>query len=209
MRIHRHRRYQRPTEDIRAFRVNERIRVPEVRVIDEQGENLGVMPLAQAIATARERGFDVIEVGPKAQPPVVRFLNYKQFKYEQDKLAKQQKARAKRVEVKGIRLSLRIGEHDRQMRLDKAKEFFSEGHRVAIEIILRGRERQHGQLAREIIQKFANALRSDHDITIDQPLTVQGGRYALVVGGKLREEGAQAKKQQDEEEDLDGEEAAE
>lgn len=190
MRIHRHRRFQRPPENFQIFRVNERIRVPEVRVIDEQGENLGVMLTAQALTMARERDLDLIEVAPKAQPPVARFLNYKQFKYEQEKVAKQQKARAKRVEVKGIRLSLRIGEHDRQLRLAKAKEFFSDGHRISVEIILRGRERQHGGLAREIIEKFINDLRADHEITVDQPLSVQGGRFALVVGGRMRQKEA-------------------
>ncbi|MBI4142678.1 translation initiation factor IF-3 [Candidatus Uhrbacteria bacterium] len=206
MRIHRHRRYQRQTEDPHAFRWNEKIRVPELRIIDEKGESIGVMPTASALAMARERGLDLIEVAPKAQPPVAKFLSYKSYKYEQEKAARQQKAHAKRVEVKGIRLSLRIGEHDRNLRIEKAKEFFAEGNRIAVEIILRGRERQHGMLAREIIQKFVNELRKDHDLAIDQPLTVQGGRFSLVVGGKLREAGAQAKRDKDAELDEETEE---
>lgn len=206
MRIHRHRRFQRERQqEMIAFKYNERIRVPEVRIIDEQGENIGVLPIAQALTMARERGLDLIEVAPKAQPPVCRFLNYKQFKYEQEKIARAQKAHAKRVEVKGIRLSLRIGEHDRQLRLDKAKEFFAEGHRVAIEIILRGRERQHGQLARDIIFKFATDLKKDHEITVDQPITVQGGRYALVVGGKARAADAIARQKDELDSDEDEE----
>lgn len=204
MRIHRHRRFQREREAERqAFAVNERIRAPEVRIIDEKGENVGVLPIVEAVALAQERGFDLIEVGPKAQPPVCRLLNFKQFKYEQEKARRSQKAHAKRVEVKGIRLSLRIGEHDRDLRLDKAKEFFGDGHRVSVEIILRGRERQHGFLAREIIQKFVMDLRRDHEIAVDQPLTVQGGRYALVVGGKAKvaAEGRQEPKKEDEEDE--------
>ncbi len=198
MRIHRHRRFQREVERERQlFRVNERIRVPEVQVIDEQGENLGALPTAQALATARERGFDLIEVNPKAQPPICKFLDAKQFKYEQEKARRLQKAHAKKVEVKGVRLSLRIGEHDRTMRLEKAKEFFDEGNRVAVEIILRGRERAHGAMAREVIQKFVNDLRSDYQLSIDQPLSVQGGRFSLVVGG--RKHGTEGKQEAEEE----------
>ena len=211
MRIHRHRRFQRQAEiERQAFRVNERIRVPDVRIIDEKGENLGTMPIAQALATARERGYDLIEVGPKAQPPVCRFLDYKQFKYEQEKARRLQKAHAKKVEVKGVRLSLRIGEHDRQLRLKKAKEFFAEGNRVAIEIILRGRERAYGAMAREVIQKFVQDLRLDHEISIDQPLAVQGGRFSLVVGGKLKGSETDAnKEEEDDEEELDSAESEE
>lgn len=204
MRIHRHRRFQREIERERQlFRVNERIRVPEVRIVDEQGENLGIMPTDQALATARERGFDLIEVNPKAQPPICKFLDYKQFKYEQEKARRLQKAHAKRVEVKGVRLSLRIGEHDRNMRLDKAKEFFGEGNRVAVEIILRGRERAHGAMAREVIQKFVDDLRQNHDISIDQPLSVQGGRFSLVVGGKPKGTAVSTPTEDEGEEELD------
>ncbi|MBI4434195.1 translation initiation factor IF-3 [Candidatus Uhrbacteria bacterium] len=199
MRIHRHRRFQREVERERQlFRVNERIRVPEVQVIDEQGENLGALPTAQALATARERGFDLIEVNPKAQPPICKFLDYKQFKYEQEKARRLQKAHAKKVEVKGVRLSLRIGEHDRNLRLEKAKEFFDEGNRVAVEIILRGRERAHGAMARDVIQQFVNDLRADYQISLDQPLSVQGGRFSLVVGG--RKQGTEGKKEAEAEE---------
>lgn len=210
MRIHRHRRFQREIERERQlFRFNERIRVPEVRVIDEQGENLGVLPTPQALATARERGLDLIEVNPKAQPPICRFLDYKQFKYEQEKARRLQKAHAKKVEVKGVRLSLRIGEHDRDLRLEKAKEFFTEGNRVAVEIILRGRERAYGGTAREVIQKFVNDLRQDYEISVDQPLSVQGGRFSLVVGGKKKGEGRNEEKGEEDEEALDsGEENA-
>ncbi|MDO8621958.1 MAG: translation initiation factor IF-3 [bacterium] len=211
MRIHRHRRFQRQAElERQAFRVNERIRVPEVRVIDDQGENLGVLATDVAIATARERGLDLIEVNPKAQPPICKFLNYKQFKYEQEKARRLKKAHAKKVEVKGVRLSLRIGEHDRDLRLKKAAEFFDEGNRVAVEIILRGRERTHGAMAREVIQKFVVDLRKDYEISVDQPLSVQGGRFSLVLGGKKH--GTEGKKKEEEEddeedEDEDGEDA--
>ncbi|MBI4433159.1 translation initiation factor IF-3 [Candidatus Uhrbacteria bacterium] len=200
MRIHRHRRFKRQLEiERQTFRANERIRIPEVRVVDDQGENLGTMPTAQALTMARERGLDLVEVAPKAQPPVCRFIDFKQFRYEQEKIRRQQKTRAKKVEVKGVRLSLRIGEHDRQLRLRQAKGFFDEGNRVAVEIILRGRERQYGNLAREVIMKFVDDLKLEYDITIDQPLSVQGGRFSLAIGGKKH--GTPDAPETDEEED--------
>ena len=209
MRIHRHRRFQREAAiERQQFRANEAIRVPEVRVVDDEGENLGTMPTPQAIATAKERGLDLVEVAPKAQPPVCRIIDFKQFRDEQEKLRRQQRAHAKKVEVKGVRLSLRIGEHDRNIRLAKAKEFFGEGNRVAVEVILRGRERQYRDLARQVIMLFVSDLRKEYDISIDQPLTVQGGRHALVLGGKLKgTEGATAKK--DEEDDFEDDDDAE
>ena len=206
MRIHRHRRFQRQAEiERQLIRVNERIRVPEVRVIDEQGESIGEMPTERAIALARERGYDLIEVNPKAQPPICRLLDYKQFKYEQEKARRLQKAHAKKVEVKGIRLSLRIGEHDRNLRLEKAREFFDEGNRVAVEIILRGRERAYGAMARDVIQKFVEDLRRDHDLSIDQPLSVQGGRFSLVVGGRKQGTEGKLEAEEEDEEELDSE----
>lgn len=188
MRIHRHRRFQRQAQiERQQFRANDRIRIPEVRVIDEQGEHLGTMKTEAARALATERGYDLVEVNPSAQPPVCRFLDFKQFRYEQEKARKAQKAHAKKVEVKGIRLSLRIGEHDRQQRLRQAKQFFDEGNKVSIDIILRGRERQYRDLTRDVIMQFVHDLKTDFDVTVDQPLSVQGGRNSLVIGGKRKE----------------------
>lgn len=193
MRIHRHRRFQREIRrEQTMIRANDRIHVPEVLVIDEQGENIGAMPTAQAIALAKERGLDLIEVNPAAQPPVCKFLNLKQHKYEQEKAQRAQKAHAKRVEVKGVRLSLRIGEHDRDHRRTQAQKFLDDGNRIAVEIILRGRERAYRDQARQIILAFVDDLKREYDITVDQPLSVQGGRHALVVGGRRKETTTQA-----------------
>ncbi|MDO8425603.1 MAG: translation initiation factor IF-3 [bacterium] len=202
MRIHRHRRFQRQELiERQTFRANDRIRVPEVRVVDEEGSNMGVLTIEQALATAKERGFDLVEVNPSAQPPVCRFLDFKQFRYEQEKQRKAQKANAKRVEVKGVRLSLRIGEHDRQARMKQAKRFFDQGNKVSVDIILRGRERRFHAQVREVIMAFVEDMKKEYDITIDQPLSIQGGRNSLVIGGK-RKEGGTGSPQEEEEEEM-------
>jgi translation initiation factor IF-3 len=187
VRIHRHRRFKRQAQIERTlFRANERIRVPEVRVVDDEGENLGTMTPEVALEMARERGLDLVEVGPKAKPPVCRFLDFKQFRYEQEKARKLQRVHAKKVEVKGIRLSLRIGDHDKQQRLRKAKQFLDEGNRVSVDLILRGRERQYRALAREQIVSFVEDLKKDYDISAE-PFSAQGGRNSLVVWGKSKQ----------------------
>jgi len=182
MRISRYRRFQKPVEP--QFKANEHIKSLEVRVIDENAKNIGVLPTGEALALAKERGFDLVEVMPNAEPPIAKFLDYGQFKYEKEKEARKQKAHAHKVEVKGIRLSIRIGEHDRDVRRDKAKEFLEEGDRVQVEIILRGRERQFVDLARQVIDRFVSDLDAAVGIKIDQPFSRQGGRLTVVVAKK-------------------------
>lgn len=183
MRISRHRRFRPRDEQIiqHKYRVNHFINVPELRVIDENGENLGVISTSKALALAEERGFDLVEVNPVAAPPIAKILNYGQFKYEKEKELKKQKSRSKEVEVKGIRLSNRIGAHDKDIRLKQASEFLQEGNKVKIEIILKGRERQFAHIANEVILKFVEAVKLVTPCQIEQPLSRQGGKISLVI----------------------------
>lgn len=182
MRISRYRKFQKPVEP--QYRANEHIRALEVRVIDENGKNVGVISTAEALSLARERGFDLVEVMPNAEPPIAKLLDWGQFKYEKEKEARKQKAHAHKVEVKGIRLSLRIGTHDRDVRLEKAKDFLEEGDRVQVEVILRGRERQFTDLAKQVMDGFVKGLDEQVGVKIDQPFSRQGGRLTIVVAKK-------------------------
>jgi len=164
--------------------INEQIRAPEVRVIDENGQNLGVMDTPAAVQIARERELDLVEVFPKAAPPIAKILDYGRFLYHKDKEARKQKAKAKKVEIKGIRLSLRISAHDRDFRLNQAKDFLESGDKVKVEIILKGRERQYANTAREVANQFINALNNLVSTKIEQPLSFQGGRLSVTVGKK-------------------------
>lgn len=161
------------------YRINQFITVPEVRLVDDEGVNVGVISTEKARAMAEERDLDLIEVSPKAVPPVCRLENYGSFKYKEEKEKQKQKAKQKNVEVKGIRLSLNIAAHDRDVRIAKANEFFDEGNKVTVEIILRGREKQHVDLARQTITDFVKLL--GDSVAIEQQLTVQGGRLATIV----------------------------
>ena len=180
--------YHRPKPDFqeKRFRVNQQIRVPEVFLIDESGESIGVMPTSKAIAMALEIGMDVVEVNPKATPPVVKIIDYGQFKYKKEKEAQKQKVKQKKVEVKGIRLSVRISQHDFDFRLDQAKKFLERGDKLKLELILKGRERQHPEKAEEIMKKFFYLLKGTPGLNmeIEQGLTKQGGRFNIVLINK-------------------------
>lgn len=119
---------------------------------------LGIMPTSEALSLARSQGLDLIEVSPKAIPPVVKILSYDKYRYHLDKLEQQQKKRQKRIEVKGVRLSVRIGQHDLKFKAGLADKFLQKGNKVKIEMVLRGRERANLEFAFEVVKKFLAEL---------------------------------------------------
>jgi len=181
MRISRKKRRRKPLVVEPAYRCNEQIRAPEIRVIDDEGANLGVMPTDEAIKRAQEKELDLVEVHPKAEPPIAKIMDYGQFKYQKEKEARKLRAKQHKVEVKVIRISVRIGEHDMKIRLEQAKKFLDSGDKVKIDIVLRGRERQHPQIAKDQIQEFVNRLEQDMKIKVEQPVTKQGGLVSALV----------------------------
>ena len=170
---------------IKQNRVNFQIRVPEVRVIDEKGAQLGIMPTSQALGLARERGLDLIEVAEKTNPPVCRIIDFGKFQYQKEKAARSQKAH--RVEIKGIRLSYNIAAHDLETKAKRAEKFLTAGDRLRIEIVLRGREKAFGNLAKEKLEEFKNYLKMP--VIIDQPIVKQPrGFYMIISKGKENHE---------------------
>ncbi len=170
----------------KRFRFNEQIRVPTVFLINENGEKIGPTPTARALALAKKAELDLVEVDPKNNPPVVKIMDYGQFKYEREKKAQKQKAQQKKVDTKEIRLSIRISKHDFVLRLEQAKKFLEKGHKLKIEIVLKGREKQHPEKAREVIGNFIEELKKDEslNIFIEQDLTKQGGRFSIILVNK-------------------------
>jgi len=136
--------------------VNERIRVPEVRVVDDTGENLGVLPTAQAIALAKEKGLDLVEVAPQASPPVCRLVDFGKFHYQQEKKERKQKHRSKLKEVK---FTIKIGEHDFQTKLNRVREFLSHGDMVRISIFFRGREIVHASRGHDLLKRVEEEVK--------------------------------------------------
>lgn len=151
-------------------------------MIDDKGEMLGVMATAQALSLAAEKGLDLIEVSPKANPPVVKILSFDKYRYQLEKAQSQQKKRQKKIEVKGIRISVRIGKHDLEFKSRNADKFLGKGNKVKVEMILRGRERANLDYAFEVFQKFFTTLKTEF-VTEQRPKK-EGFRITSIISPK-------------------------
>jgi translation initiation factor IF-3 len=177
-----------PKEQGKIFRLNWQIKVPEVFLIDENNVNVGAIPTAQALKMAQDAELDLVEVNPKGNPPVAKILDFGQFKYENDKKAHKQRVQQKKVDIKGIRLSLRISQHDLEIRMEQARKFMERGDKLKIELGLRGREKQHTQKALEIMKNFVATLEQTEGLNLvrEQDLTKQGGSFNIILANKAQ-----------------------
>src|SRR5207249_11914298 len=153
----------------RDLRINQMIRIPQVRVVDEEGAQLGLMPTPQALAMAQERGYDLVEVAPMASPPVVRFLDFGQYKYELTKREKEAKRRQRSVTFKEVRLKPRIGQGDFDTKVRRAIDFLEDGDRIKVAVQFRGRELTHPEIGRNLLTRFTEQIK-DHGMVERQPL---------------------------------------
>jgi translation initiation factor IF-3 len=174
--------YKPEKEQAKRTRTNNQIRVDEVRLIDEDDQNIGVISFKEALSQAEEIGLDLVEVNPKAVPPVCKIMNFGKYKYDQEKVAHKQKMASKKTEVKGIRLSFKIKGADLETRVNQATKFLEAGHQVKVEMILKGREKAHSPQAREVMQNFVSMV--EGDVKIIQPVQKQGGRFSVIFALK-------------------------
>jgi len=173
---------KKPTKKPSVFyRLNERIRVPELRVIDENDNHIGIMSTEEALRMAKERELDLIEINPKSIPPIAKISDFGQYKYQKEKELRKQKSSQKKTDTKGIRLSTRIGQHDFEVRLKQAKKFLAQDDKIKIEIILKGREKQYTDIAINQINEFINKLNKEKEIKIEQPAKRQGGQVTAII----------------------------
>ena len=145
------------------------IRIPQVRVVDEEGAQLGVMPTPQALEMAQERGLDLVEVAPMASPPVVKFLDFGQYKYDLTKREKEAKRKQRSVTFKEVRLSPKIGTGDFDTKVHRAIEFLEDGDRIKVTVRFRGRELTHPELGRNLLAKFVDRVK-EHGVAERTPL---------------------------------------
>ncbi len=161
------------------YRVNERIRVREVRLIDEEGRNLGIVPIQKAQEYARSKGLDLVEVAPNARPPVCRVMDYGKFIYEQTKRERQARKAQKQIEVKEIRLRPKTDEYHIGFKLKQARKFLEKGHKVRVRVLFRGRERAHVGLGEKMLEDVAQQLA---DVaTVEQRPRLEGSSMTLVL----------------------------
>ena len=162
--------------------INEQIRDREVRVIGENGEQLGVMPTRDAMRLAEEAGVDLVKIAPTAKPPVCKIVDYGKFKYEQTRKEKEAKKKQKTVEIKEIRLSPNIDTNDLNTKVNAARKFISKGDRVKITLRFRGREMAHMNNSKHILDDFAQAL-SDIAV-VDKAPKVEGRSMTMFLAEK-------------------------
>ncbi|MBP6348982.1 MAG: translation initiation factor IF-3 [Candidatus Obscuribacter sp.] len=139
--------------------LNERIRDREVRLIDEEGNQLGIVLTREALATAKEKGLDLLLVQPDANPPVAKILDFGRHKFELEKKARESKRKQHIQDVKEIKMRYKIEDHDFQVKLRSAQKFLTEGDKIKVLILLRGREMQHANMAIDLMNRFAEELK--------------------------------------------------
>jgi translation initiation factor IF-3 len=162
------------------YRVNRQIRIPEVRLIDQNGEQVGIVTTMDAMRRAEEAGLDLVEVSPTARPPVCRILDYGKFKYAQRK--KERGTHAKASQLKELRVRPAIDEHDLSYRLEQGRKFLEEGHKVQVVCIFRGRQMAHPEHGYEVMRKVANTL---GDISkIESHPKLMGRRMTMLLAHK-------------------------
>ena len=154
-----------------------------VRVIDDEGKNLGVIETAEAIKIARDRGLDLIEISPTATPPVCKIMEFGKFKYEQEKGEREKnKGKKKDSELKELQIGFKTGKHDLARVAEKAKEFLLRGDKVRINMRLRGREKAHGPLAMEKFREFLEFIPIEHNLETPPKRFPQG--ISATIGKK-------------------------
>lgn len=173
------------------FRVNEAIRVPEVRLIGPNGENVGVVPVRQAIQIAREAELDLVEVSPNATPPVCRVLDFGKFLYEREKKEREAKKAQTKIEIKEIRLRPKTNEHHRGFKVDDARRWLLQGHKVRVTVKFRGREMDYPEIALEDLREIAQSL---SDVSVIEQAPMMEGRTMLVVLGPAKAKPAKKEK---------------
>jgi len=160
--------------------VNNRIRAPRVRVIDETGKQLGILPLQEALQIAQGRNLDLIQVTERVEPPVCKIMDYGKYAYLEEKKGKGAQ-KQKGGELKGIRLSFGISPHDLEIRVFQAEKFLKEGNKVRIEMVLRGREKAHGDFAKDKIRQFLEILEKLIPIKIERELKREARGFTMII----------------------------
>ena len=168
-----------------GFELNEAIRDPQIRLIDDDGTQLGIFSAKDAQKMAIGKGLDLVKIAPQATPPVCRAIDYGKFCFERDKREKEAKKKQVIVKVKEVQLSCRIEQHDFDTRVNHAKRFLAEGNKVKAVVRFKGREMSHMELGREVIAKFEEACR---DAGVAEKKPVLEGRYMSIILSPVKQE---------------------
>jgi translation initiation factor IF-3 len=172
----------------RDVRVNREIRAREVRVIDSEGKQLGILPLVEALRAAANADLDLVEVSPKSDPPVCRIMDFGKFKYQQSKKAHDAKKKQAIVHLKEVKLRPKTEEHDLEFKLRHIERFLKEGNKTKVTIIFRGREITHSELGKQMMERIAEQAREWGKI--EQPAKFEGRNYVMILAPMMSQKPA-------------------
>ena len=171
-------RFDRRPPERDTTRINERIRVAEVRLIDESGEQVGIVPTQDALERARERDLDLVEVAPNSKPPVTRILDYSKYKYEQEQKAKAARRHQKQITIREIKLRPKIAQHDYETKRGHVERFLKQNDKVKVTIMFRGREQSHPERGRMLLDRL---LQDVSEIATMEQEPLQEGRNMTML----------------------------
>ena len=166
----------------KELQINEQIWDKELRVIDSDGTQLGIMPLRKAMEIAEQKNLDLVKIAPQANPPVCKIIDYGKFRFEQAKREKEARKNQRVVEIKEVRLSLNIDTHDFETKRNHALRFISEGNKVKASIRFRGREMGHPELGLDIMKRFADAM--SEVANVEKPAKLEGRTMLMFLAPK-------------------------
>ena len=178
------RRFDRTPPERDSTRINERIRVPRVRLIDEDGSQIGVVETEQAMALARDRDLDLVEVAPDARPPVTRLLDYSKYRYEQEQKAKAARKHQQQVNIREIKLRPKIAQHDYETKRGHVERFLRANNKVKVTIMFRGREQAHPERGRALLDRLYNDIA---EIAVIEQQPLQEGRNMSMLLAPVRD----------------------
>ncbi|MGH2812176.1 MAG: translation initiation factor IF-3 [Actinomycetota bacterium] len=176
-------------------RINDRIRAAEVRLIGQNGEQVGIMPAEQALARARELDLDLVEVAPQAEPPVCRLMDYGKWKYEQDMRAREARKKQSQIVVKEMKYRIKISGNDFEVKTKQVEKFLGQGHKVKVTIMFKGREMVHPELGQRLLERVAGEV--SEIATVEAAPKLDGRNMVMVLapvrkpGGKVKDDGTQ------------------
>lgn len=167
------------------MKLNEEIRAKEVRVTSSTNEQLGVMPLKEALRLAMEQNMDLVEVAPTAKPPVCRIMDYGKFKYEQQKRDKEVKKKQRTVVVKEVKVRPNIEDHDYEVKFRNAVRFLEDGDKVKLTVMFRGREVSHPELGKKVLDRMAAQLKSMDMVIVEREAKLEGKNMIMILSPKV------------------------
>lgn len=168
--------------DNRNLRINEQIRVREIRLIDDQGEQKGVVSTAEALNMARDLGLDLVEIAPQSNPPVCKILDYGKYKFEQEKKLKDNRKNQKIIKIKEIRMQPKIDDHDLDFKSRHVRQFLAEGNKVKVTVRFRGRELAHTEIGEDVLKNVLSRVEGYY--VMEKAPSMEGRFMSMILNPK-------------------------